>query len=110
MIPASSPPEYRIYLEAAPQDSAYPMIVFRMVDQMDVQTLGGKADLARAYIQIDCYSPSYTTALAMESAVVTAFAGNFAGFKGLVEGRGAEFIEDQKVYAISRDFALWVDV
>lgn len=102
-----SPTPFRIYPEAAPQATLYPLVVYRIVGHEPVACLDGSSNLARTVVQVDCYALTLLTALAMADAVALAMFGNFATFKGIAQARRNGFDENERVYYVSQDFAVW---
>lgn len=105
---AGSPTTWRIYPEAAPQTTQFPVIVYNVIGQEQARSLGGgPASIARTLVQVDCYARTQADALAMADAVTLALYGNFASFAGLHQNRQNLYDEEQRLYRVSQDFAIW---
>lgn len=102
-----SPTPLRIFPEAAPQTTLFPLVVYRIVAQEAVACLDGDSGIARTIVQVDCYALTLLTAIAMADAVRLAMFGNFATFKGIAQGRRNGFDEGERVHYVSQDFAVW---
>lgn len=104
---AGSPSLFRIYPEAAPQSSAFPLVTYSCITEDAVKCLDGSSTLKRSLMQVDCFADSVVTAGAMADAVEAALFGNFAAFKGLKQTRSVYFDEEFRVFVVSQDFAIW---
>jgi hypothetical protein len=102
-----SPTPYRIYPEVAPQSTLFPLVIYRVVAQDPQRSVGGDSGIARTVVQVDCYALSLLTAVAMADAVKLAMFGNFSTFNGLAQDRRNDFDEEQRVFRVSQDFAVW---
>lgn len=105
---AGSPTTWRIYAEAAPQTTQFPVIVYNIIGQEQARSLGGgPASIARTLVQVDCYAKTQADALAMADAVTLALYGNFATFAGIHQNRQNLYDEQQRLFRVSQDFAIW---
>lgn len=104
---AGSPSVYRVYPEAAPQSSVFPLVTYSCVAEEAVKCLDGSSNLKRSVVQVDCFSESIVTASAMGDAVEAALFGNFSTFRGIKEARSVFFDEEFRMFVVSQDFAIW---
>jgi hypothetical protein len=103
-----SPTTYRIYPEAAPQTTGWPVIVYNIIGQEQAKSLGGgPASIARTLVQVDSYAKTQASARAIADAVTLALFGNFATFSGLHQNRQNLYDEQQRLFRVSQDFAIW---
>lgn len=103
-----SPTTYRIYADAAPQTTQFPVIVYNVIGQEQARSLGGgPASIARTLVQVDCYAKTQAAALALADAVTLALYGNFASFSGVHQNRQNLYDEQQRLFRVSQDFAIW---
>lgn len=108
VVNAGSPSTWRIYPDAAPQTTVFPVIVYNVNSQEQAKSLGGgPSSIARSMVQVDCYAKTLAQALAMADEVTLALHGNFDSFKGLHQNRFNLFDEQQRLYRVSQDFAIW---
>ena len=62
----------RIYPDMAPQNAAFPYIVFQKLSTQPTDTKEGVSPLDKILVQIDCYSGSYDTSHTIAAAIRTA--------------------------------------
>jgi len=105
---SGSPSDYRVFAEVAPQDTLFPLVVYRMVADQPFHSLSGSSNLRRALVQVDCYAATYVDAVTMGEAVFAVLSGNYTDFKGLAQDRRTMFDENSRVFSVSQDFAVWI--
>lgn len=62
----------RIYPDMAPQNAAFPYVVFQKLSTSPTDTKEGVSKLDKLLVQVDCYSNNYDNAHALAAAVRTA--------------------------------------
>lgn len=97
----------RVYAEPAPQNTQFPLVVYRLISDSPVFGLGGFSGLRRLYVQVDACAAQYEDALVIKDAVFAALAGNFASFKGLAQDCRSLYDEAARVHVVSQDFSVW---
>lgn len=108
VVEPGSPSDYRVFAEIAPQDTTFPLVVYRMIADAPVHSLGGASNLRRTLVQVDCYAATYAEAVAMGEDVAAVLVGNFTDLKGLQQDSRSMFDENSRVFSVSQDFAVWV--
>lgn len=105
---SGSPTTWRIYPEAAGQESQFPMVTWEVMSTDPVSSMDGSSTLVRALVSVECCASTLATAMSMADAVVAALFTNAADFNGLQQDRANDYDSEQRVWIVRTDFAVWV--
>lgn len=99
----------RIYPLVRPQGSALPAIVFTVVDDLPVNSLGGATSgLVDALVQFDCYAKTYVSAHAVAKAVSDMLSKRVADPAAVRQAKRDGYEDETELYRVSMDFSMWM--
>ena len=100
----------RIYPGRAPQDSAFPRIVYTIVDAMPLATFeGNTSNMTKARVQIDCYDRRYYDTDRLMESIMDAFkTWNGVGHRALHLARRDLYEDTFELFRVTSDFSLWI--
>jgi len=104
----------RIYPLVAPQDAAYPLLVYQRISTPRVRSHSGPSGLAYPRIQITCAADQYDVTRSLANTVRASMDG-FKGLLGSLVDVGAVFAENEideyedqsKAFTIRLDMVIW---
>lgn len=110
----------RIYPLVAPQESAYPRIVYQRVSTKAIQTLGGITNLNESLLQLTSWGDTYNSARSLADIVKTSIHGYLStgsGIKSIRINNDMSNLNDPLVgggsqkpaYQIAQDYFIWFD-
>lgn len=98
----------RVYPQAAPAETAFPFVVYRIVSKEPLATLGGILEATRYTVVFDAWATTYASALSTADAVRTAIdASALNSFHASAPGEDYEPVVDAFVEPVHYGF--WVN-
>lgn len=98
----------RVYADEAPQDAAYPLIVFTTIAAVPVTSLDGASAQDNYRIQFDAWAETFDAARAVCAALVTALEGAAALRQVRLAGPYSGPVEpDLKLFRRIVEFSFW---
>ena len=99
----------RVYPSVAPQSSQLPVVVYQVIDEQRIESLGGFTSGTRnARVQVDVYAETYTAAQALADAVAAALGALTGANLSSVQVSRRDLYEDEsQLHRVSTDFSLW---
>jgi len=96
----------KIYPVKAPQNTAFPYVVYRRITGLSVNGLDGEMGTTNGRFQIDVYSSTYTQVKALAEAVKEAVkASNLRSV--LIFDQDFDFDDDSNNYRVLLEFRIW---
>lgn len=103
----------RIHWNEAPQGTANPNVILRVISSSDSLHMNGKNDLLEARIQVDCYGTSYSQAKSISRAIQSTLHGFRSGGFLLIQDGGQTDLGSKeehsgglRVHLINHDFLI----
>ena len=108
----------RVYPNVAPQNTAYPHIVYQLINVSHIEVLAGSFGNARSLVQVSCRSHDYDEARDLAEKCRLVLQG-YAGTAASIEISGVNLVDDRDIYdpprladepgtyGVQLDFAVW---
>lgn len=98
----------RVYPDIAPQDAAFPRLVWQEVSTVPVNAMDGYGNLVSCRVQVTSWSRKATDARSLDAQVRLAMAAS-TQFKSLhIEFRSLGLDEETRSFGVQSDFSVWL--